>query len=68
MSIWIRKKGQNGSGGPSISTFPFVELLLPVMILIGLLAALGPNGPLLLSLLGFMFFLGTKLSQFVKGI
>jgi len=68
MSIWLRKKKEDGSGGTDILLLPLVELMLPSVLLIGMLITIGPRGALLLSCLGFIFFLAAKVSLLVDGI
>jgi hypothetical protein len=68
MSIWIRKKREDGSGGTDIILLPIAELMLPTMILLVLLVTIGPRGALLMSCMGFILFLTAKVSLLVNGI
>ncbi len=66
MSLWIKKKRQNG--GSDLLLFPGAEMLLPTIILLALLITIGLVGGFLLFSLGFLLFLAAKMSLFVNRI
>ena len=66
MSLWIKKKRQNG--GSDFLLFPVAEMLLPTIILLALLVTIGLVGGLMLFSLGFLLFIAAKMSQLVNGI
>ena len=68
MSLWVEKKRRDDSRGIEITTFPFAELLLPAMILIGLMATIGRGGAVLLTCLGCFLLVISKISVFRKGV
>ena len=68
MSGWRERRSLEKPGRVEMSTFPFAELFLPLVLLLGMLAMLGPGGAMLLMGSGFALFLVAKLSVFRRGI
>jgi len=68
MSLWINRSSRDGSGRSDILLLPIAEMMLPAIILLAMVIALGLSGALLLTGFGFVLFLIAKISQFAKGI
>ena len=68
MSWWREAESTTKPGRVEITTGPGVELLMPLVFILGLIITLGPAVGMLLMIIGFAFFLAAKLSVISRGI
>lgn len=68
MSYWIETESTTKPGRREITTGPGIELLMPLVFMLGLIVALGPATGMLFMATGFVLFLAAKLSLIAQGV